>query len=261
MNLQSHTILGSRNQRGLTQMTLDVLFRSIGQNIRRVEHPELPSDTHLVPSLQACDSSDAQIMSATCFLQSIYGDWDRHRSSRAQTPMYGGGSRAQTPMTVWPETQTIPGSFPSPPSMATRSSHNLYSKLPSVARDSGLFLVCHIIRALLRLTSLFYLHLSADLRRRSLCCPLRCRSGTVSPLLERNLLKRELQRNQWVRQTSLVGIYLLCQALFPNSPTFRITEWRLTASPITSFLFRCTRYTMIAYSICCQLRCSQIPAR
>ena len=32
---KSHTILGSRSQRGLTQMSLDILFRSTGQNIRR----------------------------------------------------------------------------------------------------------------------------------------------------------------------------------------------------------------------------------
>jgi hypothetical protein len=121
-------------------MTLDVLFRSIGQNIRRVEHPELPSDTELVPSLQACDPSEAQIMSATYFLESIYGDFDRHRHSRAQTPMYGGGSRAQTPMMVWPQDKALPGSFPSSPPMA-KTVHSLYPKLPSVARDSGLSFV------------------------------------------------------------------------------------------------------------------------
>ncbi|KIV79719.1 hypothetical protein PV11_07265 [Exophiala sideris] len=87
---KSHTILGSKSQRGLTQMTLDVLFRSIGQNIRR----PLPTDTALLSSIQASDVSEAQIQSATTFLESVYGDSDRGRLSRAQTPM----SRAQTPM-------------------------------------------------------------------------------------------------------------------------------------------------------------------
>jgi hypothetical protein len=119
-------------------MTLDVLFRSIGQNIRRVEHPELPSDNELVPSLQACDQSEAQILSATNFLESIYGDFDRCRPSRAQTPMHGVGSRAQTPMMVWPPEKALPGSFPTSPVVKERISHNLYPKLPYVDRESGL---------------------------------------------------------------------------------------------------------------------------
>jgi hypothetical protein len=121
-------------------MTLDVLFRSVGQNIRRVDHPELPPDTDLVPSLQACDPSEAQIMSATYFLESIYGEFDRHRYSRAQTPMYGGGSRAQTPMMVWPQDKSLPGSFPSSPPIA-KSTHSLYPILPSAAQDPGLSFV------------------------------------------------------------------------------------------------------------------------
>ena len=122
-------------------MTLDVLFRSIGQSIRRVEHPELPSDIELVPSLQASDSSEAQIMSAASFLESIYGDFDRYRHSRAQTPIYGGGSRAQTPMMVCFPDKALPGSFPSSPLIANRTSHILLPKLPSVTRDSGLSFV------------------------------------------------------------------------------------------------------------------------
>jgi hypothetical protein len=86
-------------------MTLDVMFRSIGQHIRRPDHPELPTDLGLLSSLQASDPSEAQIVSATTFLESIYGDGDRARLSRAQTPM----SRGQTPMMVG----KLPGSFPS----------------------------------------------------------------------------------------------------------------------------------------------------
>ncbi|KPI35893.1 uncharacterized protein AB675_10490 [Cyphellophora attinorum] len=100
---KSHTILGSKSQRGLTQMTLDVLFNSLGHNVRR------PTDSHLISSIQATDASEAQIQSATTFLESIYGDSDRSRISR--TPM----SRAQTPMTV-NSPIAPPGAFPSSPS-------------------------------------------------------------------------------------------------------------------------------------------------
>lgn len=92
-------------------MTLDVLFRSIAEHIRRPHHPDLPTDTALLSSLQASDPSEAQIQSATTFLESVYGYGDRARLSRAQTPM----SRAQTPMVSrW--IQELPGSFPTSPS-------------------------------------------------------------------------------------------------------------------------------------------------
>lgn len=90
-------------------MTLDILFRSIGQNIRRPDHPDLPTDSGLLASLQASDPAEAQISSAITFLESIYGDGDRARLSRAQTPM----SRAQTPMMVRNPSTELPGSFPS----------------------------------------------------------------------------------------------------------------------------------------------------
>lgn len=106
--MQSHTILGSKSQRGLTQMTLDILFRSIGQNIRRPDHPDLPTDNGLLASLQASDPAESQISSAITFLESIYGDGDRARLSRAQTPM----SRAQTPMMVGNHSTELRGSFP-----------------------------------------------------------------------------------------------------------------------------------------------------
>ncbi|KIW53406.1 hypothetical protein PV05_08981 [Exophiala xenobiotica] len=118
---KSHTILGSKSQRGLTQMTLDVLFRSIGANIRRPHHPDLPTDTMLLSSLQASDVSEAQILSATTFLESIYGDSDRGRLSRAQTPM----SRAQTPMmdshTVRRPLLPRPSTFPQLPDVSSYS--------------------------------------------------------------------------------------------------------------------------------------------
>ena len=99
-------------------MTLDVLFQSIGEHIRRPHHPGVHTDHALLSSLQGSDPSEAQILSATTFLESMYGDGDRARLSRAQTPM----SRAQTPM-VGNRTHELPGSFPiSPSSAAARPS-------------------------------------------------------------------------------------------------------------------------------------------
>ncbi|EED19884.1 kinesin family protein [Talaromyces stipitatus ATCC 10500] len=89
---KSHTILGSKHQRGITQMSLDVLFRSLGNTIRSADNFEDPT---LLASLSAADSSEAQLFSARNFIHSIYGDpSERGRASRAQTPM----SRGQTPL-------------------------------------------------------------------------------------------------------------------------------------------------------------------
>ena len=102
-------------------MSLDVLYRSIGPNIRRPCHPELPTDTQLLERLQACDPSDANIIPATTFLETTYSDGDRARFSRAQTPMAGLGSRAQTPLMVGPPSP-FPGSFPTSPGLSFLSS-------------------------------------------------------------------------------------------------------------------------------------------
>ncbi|EDN96171.1 hypothetical protein SS1G_01095 [Sclerotinia sclerotiorum 1980 UF-70] len=75
---KSHTILGSRHQRGLTQLALDLLFRSIDNNILDVNsHPELHG------SIASSDPSEAQVMSAQMFLDTFYFD---PASSRAPTP-------------------------------------------------------------------------------------------------------------------------------------------------------------------------------
>ncbi|KKA23606.1 Kinesin family protein, partial [Rasamsonia emersonii CBS 393.64] len=93
---KSHTILGSKAQRGITQMSLDVIFKSLSSTIRSADNLEDPT---LLASLAASDPSEAQLFSAKTFLESIYGDphAERGRNSRAQTPM--ASSRAQTPMT------------------------------------------------------------------------------------------------------------------------------------------------------------------
>ncbi|KAM0322001.1 hypothetical protein ACHAQA_009742 [Verticillium albo-atrum] len=81
---KSHTILGSRSQRGLTQLSLDVIFRSIGFNmLDNASSPELDS------SLQTSDPSDANIVSAPTFLETVYADFagPSRAGSRAPTPM------------------------------------------------------------------------------------------------------------------------------------------------------------------------------
>ncbi|KAH6855573.1 P-loop containing nucleoside triphosphate hydrolase protein [Chaetomium sp. MPI-CAGE-AT-0009] len=83
---KSHTILGSRSQRGLTQLSLDVIFRSIGQNIL-----DCDSNPTLEHSIAASDPSEAAILSASTFLDAVYADPSAslRASSRAQTPMNG----------------------------------------------------------------------------------------------------------------------------------------------------------------------------
>ncbi|PYI27506.1 kinesin family protein [Aspergillus indologenus CBS 114.80] len=93
---KSHTILGSKTQRGITQMSLDVIFRSLASTIRPLDNFISPL---LLSSVAAADASEAQIFSAQTFLEAVYGEsLDRGRSPRAQTPMSAG--RAQTPMAV-----------------------------------------------------------------------------------------------------------------------------------------------------------------
>ena len=119
-------------------MTLDVLFRSIGTNIRRPDHPDLPTDLTLLSSLQSTDPSEAQIISATTFLDLVYGDEHKGRFSRAQTPMVTGSSRAQTPMTVWHPKHELPGSFPEPPPPGLVQAQPLYPKIPGDGRESAM---------------------------------------------------------------------------------------------------------------------------
>ncbi|KAK3293824.1 P-loop containing nucleoside triphosphate hydrolase protein [Chaetomium fimeti] len=83
---KSHTILGSRSQRGLTQLSLDVIFRSIGKSI--LDCDSNPTVEH---SIAASDPSEAVIFSASTFLDAVYADPSAplRASSRAQTPMNG----------------------------------------------------------------------------------------------------------------------------------------------------------------------------
>ena len=86
MRNQSHTILGSKSQRGLTQLALDLLFRSLhGQILRATE------STSLVPSLVVADVSEAYIIPTSGFLDGLYYEGGQERSNlRAPTPMMVG---------------------------------------------------------------------------------------------------------------------------------------------------------------------------
>ncbi|KAK2742365.1 hypothetical protein FQN55_007899 [Onygenales sp. PD_40] len=108
---KTHTILGSKSQRGMTQMSLDVLFRSLESTI---QNPNDLSNPFLMSSIAASDASEAQLFSAKSFIETIYSDPynERGRNSRAQTPM-SVVSRSQTPMTVRnPLTFLFSPSFP-----------------------------------------------------------------------------------------------------------------------------------------------------
>ncbi|KAJ5105865.1 hypothetical protein NUU61_003212 [Penicillium alfredii] len=93
----SHTILGSKTQRGMTQMALDVIFRSLEPTVKTEDGSISPI---MLASLAASDTSEAQLFSAPTFLEAVYGEpnGDRGRNSRAQTPM--SPSRTHTPLTV-----------------------------------------------------------------------------------------------------------------------------------------------------------------
>ncbi|KAJ5736029.1 uncharacterized protein N7483_001154 [Penicillium malachiteum] len=106
--LQSHTILGSKSQRGMTQMALDVIFRSLRPTLKTEDGSISPM---MLASLAGSDTSEAQIFSAQTFLEAVYGEPNGNggRNSRAQTPM--SPSRAQTPLTVRsPIILNVPGS-------------------------------------------------------------------------------------------------------------------------------------------------------
>ncbi|KAK0701600.1 P-loop containing nucleoside triphosphate hydrolase protein [Lasiosphaeria miniovina] len=85
---KTHTILGSRSQRGLTQLALDVIFRSLGHNI--LDYSSHPS---LEQSITASDPSEATIFPAATFLDTVFAD---------SAPPLRASSRAPTPMIVRP---------------------------------------------------------------------------------------------------------------------------------------------------------------
>ncbi|KAM3075783.1 hypothetical protein ACMFMG_007910 [Clarireedia jacksonii] len=108
---KSHTILGSKNQRGLTQLALDLLFRSIDENIL-----DVPTNSALHASIVASDASEAQVFSAQTFLDAYSYDpvSSRGSSSRAPTPMVGDYNQP-TPRRTLPQR---PSALPSLPDIS-----------------------------------------------------------------------------------------------------------------------------------------------
>lgn len=81
--VQSHTILGTKSQRGLVQMSLDTIFQTCGDQLVQSFY-----GAPAFSSLANADVSEAHMYTATAFLDSLYGDNQSERfSSRAQTPM------------------------------------------------------------------------------------------------------------------------------------------------------------------------------
>ncbi|KAB5576364.1 P-loop containing nucleoside triphosphate hydrolase protein [Coniochaeta sp. 2T2.1] len=114
---KSHTILGSKTQRGMTQLALDVIFRSLGHNL-------LDCTTHpyLEDSIRGSDPAEAAICSASSFLDSVYADpQDRPRpSSRAPTPMIG-ESTMGPPQTPSRRLLNRPSALPQQPDVSALS--------------------------------------------------------------------------------------------------------------------------------------------
>ncbi|KAI6779213.1 Kinesin-like motor protein-like protein [Emericellopsis cladophorae] len=108
---KTHTMLGSKTQRGLTQLTLDVLFRSIGLNMLEGLHLASAAD-----SLQASDPSEATLMTASNFIDAVCGDVPGSRS-RAATPMIG---ESHNPLSPGPARRNIqrPSALPQTPDVS-----------------------------------------------------------------------------------------------------------------------------------------------
>ncbi|KAK9850875.1 hypothetical protein MYU51_011493 [Penicillium brevicompactum] len=123
---KSHTILGSKTQRGMTQMALDVIFRSLEPTIKTDDGSITPV---MMASLATADASEAQLFSAQTFLEAVYGE-PTGRSSRAQTPMSPG--RANTPLMV----RTNP-TLNSPLESPTLRHHKPGSSLPRPKSQPG----------------------------------------------------------------------------------------------------------------------------
>lgn len=97
---KTYTMFGSRSQRGLIQLILDVLFRSISKNMYLDT-----VDKSLHASVAAADSSEAQIISAQNFLETIYPDLTNasRAGSRAQTPISRESNFSTTPRRILPQ--------------------------------------------------------------------------------------------------------------------------------------------------------------
>ncbi|KXT18342.1 hypothetical protein AC579_939 [Pseudocercospora musae] len=97
---KTHTILGSKTQRGLTQLALDVLFQSTEPQLADAD-----SNAYTYDSLIAADTTEATLFRAQDFSDSIYDNGNVSRLSRATTPALVRESTTPAPV--------VPGAFPS----------------------------------------------------------------------------------------------------------------------------------------------------
>lgn len=154
---QSHTILGSKTQRGLTQLTLDALFQHTEPYLANVDSSEA-----VYSSICAADVSEAQIYTASNFLDNLYGNVDTTRLSRATTP----AMVRSTPVPT-----DVPGAFPSNGSAEPASisvydrlhpplpqyepespQHKTLSRSPSKTTLNPIARIAHMTRSIAKLT-------------------------------------------------------------------------------------------------------------
>ncbi|KAI2472719.1 kinesin [Annulohypoxylon bovei var. microspora] len=117
---KTHTMLGSRSQRGLTQLALDVVFRSIDSNL-----VDCDTSPILESSIRSSDASEASIHSAPAFLETVYSDFNgpSRAGSRAATPMIVGPPNNFVRPSVLNNTPSLPGCFPDSPKSIRVVSH------------------------------------------------------------------------------------------------------------------------------------------
>ncbi|KAK1775751.1 kinesin family protein [Copromyces sp. CBS 386.78] len=84
---KTHTMLGTRTQRGLTQMSLDLIYRSLGH---RVLDPS--TYPNLDQSLSASDPAEATILPAIAYLESVYS------TDSTTSFLRGSGNGRSTPL-------------------------------------------------------------------------------------------------------------------------------------------------------------------
>uniref|UniRef100_A0A8H7N178 Kinesin motor domain-containing protein n=1 Tax=Bionectria ochroleuca TaxID=29856 RepID=A0A8H7N178_BIOOC len=131
---KTHTILGSKTQRGITQLSLDVIFSSLGDNM--IDEDDLLAVTD---SLQACDASESTLYSAAQFLDALYEPPHMTRS-RAATPMIGESH-----------------GFMSPPPAARRNLHRI-SNAPQTPDVSHISVACDTSSEYAVVVSMYEVH-------------------------------------------------------------------------------------------------------
>ncbi|KAK4458342.1 P-loop containing nucleoside triphosphate hydrolase protein, partial [Cladorrhinum samala] len=119
---KTHTILGSRTQRGMTQLALDMVFRSLAENLLDcASHPTLEQ------SISNSDPSEGVVLAASTFIDGVYADAPpaptlapssfSKSSSRAPTPL---PSESIGPNSTAPSSRRLhrPSSFPQQPNIS-----------------------------------------------------------------------------------------------------------------------------------------------